>query len=98
MNDDVYVWFFSFFNGFQKWSKLPKYLWNTAQTSLCIHRQLRTTKLPMNDDAYVYFFLFLMIFKREKTTKIHLKNRQTSTNKYKVSKTTKVPMNDDIYV
>ena len=65
--------------------------------SLCIHRQFRTTKLPMNDDAYVYFFLFSMIFKREKTTKIPLKNRQTSTCICELSKTTKLPMNDDVH-
>ena len=52
----------------------------------------------MNDDAYVYLFLFSMIFKREKTTKIHLKNRQTSSSIYEFSKTTKLPMNDDVYV
>ena len=53
----------------------------------------------MNDDAYAYFFLFFsMIFKREKTTKIHLKNRQTSTSIYEFSKTTKLPMDDDVYV
>ena len=39
-----------------------------------------------------------MIFKWEKTTKIPLKNRQTSTSIYEFSKTTKLPMNDDAYV
>ena len=37
----------SFFNGLKNWSKQLKYLWNTPQTCLCIHKQLKTTKLPM---------------------------------------------------
>ena len=82
----MYMFKILFFNGFQKWSKLPKYLWNTPQTSLCIHRQLRTTKLPMNDDAYVYFFLFFNDFQKGEN---YQNTSEKSSNKYKQIKSFK---------
>ena len=54
----MYMFKISFFNGFQKWSKLPKYRWNIRQKCICIHEFSKTTKLPMNDDVYVSNFLF----------------------------------------
>ena len=48
---------------------------------------------------YMFDFSFFQWFSKEKkTTKIPLKNRQTSTSIYEFSKTTKLPMNDDVYV
>ena len=54
----MYMFKILFFNGFQKWSKLPKYRWNIRQKCICIHEFSKTTKLPMNDDVYVSNFLF----------------------------------------
>ena len=46
----MYMFKISFFNGFQKWSKLPKYLWNNLQASTCIYDftmdVLKIAKLP----------------------------------------------------
>ena len=76
----MYMFKISFFNGFQKWSKLPKYRWNIRQKCICIHEFSKTTKLPMNDDVYVSNFLFNGFQMRTKLRKIPLKNLS---NKYK---------------
>ena len=47
------MFIFSFFNGFQKGRKLPKYIGENFQTSTSIYKFSKTTKLPMDDDVYV---------------------------------------------
>ena len=93
----MYMFKILFFNGFQKWSKLPKYRWNIRQKCICIHEFSKTTKLPMNDDVYVSNFLFNGFQMWTKLPKYLWKIRQTSTCILELSKTTKLSMNDDVH-
>ena len=88
----------SFFDSFQKWSKLPKYLWNIRQKCICIHEFWKTTKLSLNDGVNVSNFLFNGFQMWIKLPKYLWKIRQTSTCIFQLSKTTKLQMNDDVYV
>ena len=55
MNADVIV-HISFFSGFQKWTKLPKYLSNIREIDMCTYEFPKTTILPINGDVFDIFF------------------------------------------